>query len=208
MPKESGQFTTVIVQREMANVRCTFRGRESGCRVREGRGQACRRASHRRGGKGAIHFITYFIFMPEHSATNFLVGKLPSFDMGQRRQRRRLRRFLASHGHPRDRPTVVCYSAPLSPKTASEEARREREDHHDVLCNRRRIAKIWSAAPPTGAAAGERESSLESDCKMRRGLFVPSRTQRSREPVRSPAARTWNEINNSTYATPISHIRS
>ena len=135
--------------------------RESGCQVREGRGRACRRASHRRGGKGAIHFITYFIFMPEHSATNFLVGKLPSFDMGQRRRRRRLRRlrrFLASHGHPRDRPTVVCYSAPLAPKTASEEARREREDHHDVLCNRRRIAKIWSAAPPTGAAAGERES--------------------------------------------------
>ena len=142
MPKESGQFTTVIVQREMANVRCTFRGSQV-VRYERGGGGVRRAAAHRRGGKRAIHFITYFIFMPEHSATNFLVGKLPSFDRGQRR---RLRRFLASHGHPRDRPrpTVVCYSAPLAPKTASEEARREREDHHNVLCNRRRIAKIWS----------------------------------------------------------------
>ena len=60
IPKETGQFTTAIVQ---------FEGRGLETRGKGGISQ----------GKGAIVFIMYF--MNEHLATNFPSGKLPSFDM-------------------------------------------------------------------------------------------------------------------------------
>ena len=75
-----------------------------------------------------------------------------------------------------DRPTVV------TPLRSLQRLHRKRRGASE------RIIMMYFVIVAESPRSGERESSLESDCKMRRGLFVPSRTQRSRESVRSPAA--------------------